>query len=217
MPIGTIILIVVAILVYFGLAQRVLDRMRMTDRAALGVIALLIAGSFVNFRLLAPPAELMVNVGGALVPLGVAIWLIVTADEAMEKVRGSLAAVITGVAVYGAIKILNPEEQTMFIDPVFAFAIIAGIVGYLAGRSRRSAFIAGITGVILGDIFHYIELTVRRLPGRTWLGGAGAFDSVVIAGLLAVLLAELVGETRERLAQGNRTGPDREDERGEAT
>jgi uncharacterized membrane protein len=204
MPIGVIALIITAILVYFGLAQRVLDRMRLTDRAALGIIALLVAGSFVNIRLLARPVELLVNLGGAVVPLGVAVYLIATADEAVEKVRGTLAAVITGLAVYASTKVLNPEEQTMFIDPVYVFAIIAGIVGYLAGRSRRSAFIAGTAGLVLADLFHFTELSLRRLPGRTWLGGAGAFDSVVIAGLLAVLLAEVVGETRERLAAGGR-------------
>lgn len=211
MPIGTILLIIAAILVYFGLAERVLDRMRMTDRAALVVIALLIGGSFINFRLAPPPAELIINVGGAMVPLAVSLWLIITADEAVEKVRGSLAAVITGVAMYGAAKLLNPEEQTMLVDPVFVFAAIAGVVGYLAGRSRRSAFIAGLSGVILGDIFHYVELVMGRLPGRAWLGGAGAFDAVIIAGLLAVLLAEVVGETRERLAQGSPGGNPGED------
>jgi len=34
------------------------------------------------------------------------------------------------------------------------------------------------------------------------IGGGGAFDAVVIAGLLAVLLAEFIGETREWLQGG---------------
>jgi len=34
------------------------------------------------------------------------------------------------------------------------------------------------------------------------VGGAGVFDQVVIAGVLAVGLAEIVGETRERLGGG---------------
>lgn len=34
------------------------------------------------------------------------------------------------------------------------------------------------------------------------IGGGGAFDAIVIAGLLAVLLAEFIGETRERLQGG---------------
>jgi len=34
------------------------------------------------------------------------------------------------------------------------------------------------------------------------LGGAGAVDTVVIAGFLAVILAEVVGELRERIQGG---------------
>ena len=46
------------------------------------------------------------------------------------------------------------------------------------------------------------------------LGGAGAFDVVVISGLLAVLLSELLGEITERLERG-RARPMREFKNGE--
>ena len=46
MPIGMIILLMVAALVYFGVTQRLLDRMRLTDRQALLFIAAIIVGSF---------------------------------------------------------------------------------------------------------------------------------------------------------------------------
>jgi len=35
MPIGMMLLIVVGVLVYFGIAHRILDRMRLTDKQAL--------------------------------------------------------------------------------------------------------------------------------------------------------------------------------------
>lgn len=202
MPAGTIALLVVGILVYFGLAQRVLDRLKLTDRAALGFIAAILAGSFLNITLVRAPAELRLNVGGGIVPLVLALYLIVTADEVKEKWRGAIAAVVSGVAVYVSAKLIPAEEQVMAIDPMYVFSAVAGVVGYLAGRSRRSSFIAGTLGIIIADIFHYAELLIRRIPGRTWVGGAGAFDAVVIAGLLAVALSEVVGETRERLQGG---------------
>ncbi|MCL0067660.1 hypothetical protein M1N67_01800 [Peptococcaceae bacterium] len=40
--IGLITLAIVLLLIYFGLAHRVLDRMKLSDRAALGIIVLLI-------------------------------------------------------------------------------------------------------------------------------------------------------------------------------
>lgn len=201
MPVGVIVLLIVAILVYFGLLHRVLDRMRLDDRTALFILFLMILGSFFNLTILRNPA-FIINIGGALIPIGIAVYLIATADEAKEKTRGVLAAVLSGAAIYGAMKLLNPEEQTMVIDPTYFFGIIAGVIGYLAGRSRRSAFVGGTMGVILADVAHYVEISVRRIPGRTWLGGAGVFDSVVIAGLLGVALAEIVGETREFIARG---------------
>ncbi|HHV78176.1 MAG TPA: DUF1614 domain-containing protein [Firmicutes bacterium] len=202
MPAGTIALLVVAVLVYFGVAQRVLDRMRLTDRAALGFILAMIIGGFLNVTLVRVPAELRLNIGGGIVPLVLAGYLMTTADERVERWRALVAALVSGVAVYIAGKIVPPEEQFMVIDPLYVFSAVAGVVGYLAGRSRRSAFVAGTVGIVIADVLHYIELLVRRIPGRTWVGGAGAFDATVIAGLLAVVLAEVVGETREKLQGG---------------
>ncbi|NPV71361.1 MAG: DUF1614 domain-containing protein [Firmicutes bacterium] len=212
-PVGMILLLAAAILVYFGLAQRVLDRMRLNDRTALGFIVALIVGGFLNITLVRTPAELMLNIGGGLVPLALAIYLLSTADERTERVRGTIAAVVTGAAIYGAGKLLPAEPPAMMIDTLYVSGIVGGVIGYLAGRSRRAAFVAGTVGVILADIAQYIELLTRRIPGRTWIGGAGAFDAVIIAGIIAVLLAELVGESRERL-QG---GTAKRDERGPKT
>ena len=44
-------------------------------------------------------------------------------------------------------------------------------------------------------------------PQRLVLGGAGAYDVIVISGLLAVLLSELVGEILERAARANGQEP----------
>jgi len=50
MPVGTVLLLVVAALIYFGVGQRLLDRMRLTDTQALIAIALMIGGSFITLR-----------------------------------------------------------------------------------------------------------------------------------------------------------------------
>ncbi len=49
--IGIIVLIAISILIYLGLAHRVLDRMRLSDRGALLVIGLIILGGFINIPL----------------------------------------------------------------------------------------------------------------------------------------------------------------------
>jgi uncharacterized membrane protein len=201
LPIGVILLILVAILIYFGVLHRVLDRMRLSDRAALAIIVAMAAGSFVDVTLLRAPVQVRMNIGGGAIPIIAAIWLIATADEAEEKTGSILTALVTGGVIYGLSKILSPDEQFMRISPMLVYGIAAGIIAAVSGRSRRAAFIGGLGGMVLADIFHWIELAVTGTPGSVFFGGAGAFDSSVISAILAVGLVELVGEAREKMVK----------------
>jgi len=209
MPIGMIVLLVVGVLVYFGLAHRILDRMRLTDKQALLFIGAIIAGSFFDIPLLREPTELSVNLGGAVIPALLAFWLIFKADETAERVRALFAAILVAGVVWLGSLYLPYEPENMFMDPKLIYGISAGLIAYLAGRSRRSAFIGGILGIILSDIVHFITVMRMGIAGTTSIGGAGAFDATVIAGIVAVMVAELVGETREKLQGGPVLGPNR--------
>ncbi len=205
-PVGTILLVLVAILVFFGVLHRVLDRMRLSDRAALVIIIAMAAGTFLDFTVIRGVIPVRVNVGGALIPLAVCIWLVATADDASEKARAIGAVFASGVVIWGLSKVLSAEEQFMRISPMLVFGLAAGIIAALTGRSRRAAFVGGVGGMLLADVFHWIELVGRRIPGAVAFGGAGTFDATVIAGIVAVGLMELIGETRERLVKTG--GPD---------
>lgn len=209
MPIGMITLLVIGVLVYFGIAQRILDRMRLTDKQALLFIVGIVLGSFVDIPIMSDPVNLTVNVGGALLPALLAVWLIFTADETAERVRAIIASVLVAAAVYLGSLYLPYEPENMFLDPKLIYGISAGLIAYLAGRSRRSAFIGGVLGIILSDIVHLVTIYRAGIPGTTAIGGAGAFDVVIIAGIVAVMIAELVGETREKLQGGPVLGPNR--------
>jgi peptidoglycan/LPS O-acetylase OafA/YrhL len=150
-----------------------------------------------------------VNVGGAVIPAALSIWLIATADEAGERMRAILASVlVAGAVLLGSVYLPN-EPETMFMDPKLIYGFAAGIIAYLAGRSRRSAFIGGTLGIVLSDLAHFVVISRSGLTGTTAIGGAGAFDVIVIAGIFAVMIAELVGETREKLQGGPELGPNR--------
>jgi len=198
-----LLLLVTAALIYFGAAQRVLDRMRLTDTQALLFIGLMIGGSFIDIPLYRGTVDISVNVGGALVPLALCIYLLLRADTARERIRGVAAAVVTAGIVYAISQVteFGPTDRTL-IDPIWLFSIVAGVVGYLTARSRRSAFIAGTLGIVFTDVIHTVRALAAGIPTTAAVGGAGIFDTVVIAGITAVLLAELVGETRERLQGG---------------
>lgn len=217
MPAGMTILVVAAALIYFGVAQRMLDKMRLTDTQALLAIALMVAGSFITIPILSGRTSIGINLGGTLVPLGIVIYLLVTADSSYERVRALIASVVTAAIIFGIAQYTDFDPSSgSFIDPLWLFSIVAGIVSYLAGRSRRAAFIAGVLGILLTDIVHAFRAWLVNLNTSTVLGGAGVFDSMILAGIIAVVLAEVVGETRERLSGGPGVPPVMEEDNFQA-
>lgn len=207
MPIGPILLTILLVLIYFGFLERVLDRMRLTGRQALAMVAAMLLGSFFTFTL-AP--GLGINLGGGILPLALVAYLLITADQWFEPVRAILAGIVTAGAVFMIGRWFPPDQPTelnlFFLDAQYLYGLVAGIVGYLAGRSRRSAFCAGVLGVTIADVAHYVG---ARLSGihqtgvATVIGGGGFWDTTVVAGVLGVLLAEFIGETSEAIQGGS--------------
>ena len=207
MTIGIILLIVTGLLVLFGVGQRVLDRLRLTDRQALLFIALIIAGGFVPD--IPVTDRFSFNLGGALIPLALCAYLWFRAGSAVERARCLVASTITGIAVYLMGRYMPAEPENLVMEPGYAYGIAAGLIAWILGRSRRGAFIAGTLGVMLADVGGWLEVRAMGADQHLALGGAGGFDVIVIAGLLAVLVSELVGEVVERLRRGRRR-PSRE-------
>ncbi len=212
MTLGLILLVIAGVLVLFGVGQRVLDKLRLTDRQALLFIALIIAGGFVPDIPVTP--QFSFNIGGALIPLGLCVYLWIKADTAAERIRSIAAALVTGAAVYALGRFMPDEPETIVIDPGYMHGLAAGVIGYLFGRSRRGAFIAGVVGVMLASVASAVQVWSMGISQRLVLGGAGAFDVIVMSGLIAVLLSELIGEISERIKRG-RQRPTREFKNGE--
>jgi len=200
-PAGMIALIVVSILIYFGVAHRVLDRLRLSDKAALAVIAAIIVGSFIDIPL---GTRVTINLGGSIAVI-LALYVLLGAGTGYEKIRAIVAAAITALALFLAGRFLGADPEQIFIDPIYLYPLIAGIVGYLAGRSRRGAFFAAVMGVFALDVGQFYYLMRTGVRGTVHIGGAGAFDTLILSGILAVLLAELIGESLERIQGGPKT------------
>ena len=205
MSLGIILLVLASLVVLVGLAEQVLDRLYLNDKQALLVIGGMVVGSFIDIPLYRGTPGISVNLGGAIIPLGLAIYVLARAGTAKELSRGILGAVLAGLAVYGVSKLYDFDTYIGFIDPQYLWGILAGGIAYVIGRSRRLAFISGVLGIILADIGHIIETFARGIPAPSRIGGGGVFDTVVIAALIGVLLAELIGESRERLQGGAAT------------
>ena len=196
-----ILLTITAILVFFGAAQRVLDKLYLSDRMALLLIALMFFGTLLPNI---PLGNVSISIGGALIPVGICIYLLVRAGTTRERVRAVIGSLITGGIVYSLSVFLPSEPEALPIEPMYLYGAAGGLAAYILGRSRRGAFICGVLGVLWADIAVAFINRMNRIDQPLTLGGAGVFDAMIISGILAVLLAELIGELLERISRGNK-------------
>ena len=199
--IGLVLLAVVSVLVLFGVTQRVLDRMQLTDRAALIITAAIFFGGLLpNLEI----GRVSLNIGGALVPLGVCVYLLIKTDTQREFFRAVLGSILTAGLVFALSRVMPDEPEKITVDPNYVYGIAGGVAAYVLGRSRRAAFICGVMGVLLADIAQGVINWTKGIDQTLMLGGAGALDVVVLSGLIGVLLSELMGELIERVVRRDR-------------
>lgn len=203
MTAGMMLLTIAAVLVFCGLLQRVLDRMHLTDRQALLIIGVMFIGSLLPNIVIGP---ISVNIGGALIPLTICVYLLVKADTDTERWRMMFGSLLTGGAVYALSVLLPAEAEELALDPMWLYGLCGGVIAWVLGRSRRGAFVCGVVGVILADIVSAIIASMQGYQTQLVLGGAGIADAAVISGVMAVLLCELLGETIERIVRSRARG-----------
>ncbi|MBE3592808.1 MAG: DUF1614 domain-containing protein [Thermoanaerobacter sp.] len=200
MPLSYILLSITGLVVLFGFAHRVLDRMKMTDTWAFLVIIGMIIGTLIpNIPI---TKTVSINIGGAAIPIAVSVYLFLRAESTREKVNAVVVSIVTGIAVFITGRILPAEPEAMIIEPKYIYGIVGGLIAYLFSRSRRSAFIAGVMGIMLANLMQAVSNYLTGTRGVVPIGGAGFFDSVVISMIIAVFLSEIIGETREKMQGG---------------
>lgn len=198
MSLAMLLLTVVAVLIYFGVLERVLDRMRLRDRTALMLVIAMFVGTLLPN---VTAGRVSVNIGGAVIPLGVCAYMLISSGSARAALRSLAGTVMTTAAVWALGTLLPDEPEAMLIDPNLLYGLAGGVIACLLGRSRRSAFICGVAGVLLADVVSAVLVWRQGTDQQLILGGAGIADASVLAGVIAVLLSELVGEIRERLSR----------------
>jgi uncharacterized membrane protein len=128
---------------------------------------------------------LAINVGGALVPACLSIWLMASRDlfgagllaiGAVSLVTYLLARPVRGLGI--AVPVLVPPiaaaAAALLLEPQAAAAI---------------AYAAGSLGTLIGaDLLNLPKIGALGAPVVS-IGGAGTFDGVFLSGVLAVLLA----------------------------
>ncbi|HXJ83546.1 MAG TPA: DUF1614 domain-containing protein [Candidatus Methylomirabilis sp.] len=126
-----------------------------------------------------------INVGGALIPMLVSLYLFVRMRMPARMVVGT---VVVAIVVHQMAEIVPGAGIVvpMLVPPLVA----AGVALLLAyRRAPPLAYVAGSMGTLLGaDVMNLSE--VGRLGSAVVsIGGAGTFDGVFLTGIIAGLLA----------------------------
>lgn len=201
MSIGMVVLIAVALLILFGVAQRTLDKMALTDRQALFLTALIFIGGWLPDMTF---GQVSINIGGALIPLGVCVYLLIHAGTVKERIRCIVSGLLTAASITVISRFFPADPALMPFDPLLLYGACGGVIAWVLGRSRRSAFVSGALGVIVADAVSGIGVLMRGVDQPMTFGGAGAVDAIVISGITAVMLCELAGEITERMSRSNK-------------
>jgi len=128
-----------------------------------------------------------VNVGGAIVPSAVAIYLI-----CHDSLRlSTLYATVIVIAVVFAVA--RPVPGVGIVTPSLVPPLAAALTAFWLGGHAVAAvaYVAGTFGTLVGaDLLNMPRVRSLQAPVVS-VGGAGTFDGVFLTGLAAVLLASL--------------------------
>jgi uncharacterized membrane protein len=130
-----------------------------------------------------------INVGGALVPIFVSAYLLLTHPSL--AVYALAGVIVTSVLVHLMARKVKGEgiETPAFLPPLVA-AIISVLVHPGAGVAVI-AYISGSMGALIGaDLSNLKGITQLGAP-MVSIGGAGTFDGVFLTGIIAVILVSI--------------------------
>ncbi len=136
-----------------------------------------------------PGTMIAVNIGGAIVPTVLSLYLL--ASNRLW-VRGLVAvALVTAVCHYLA----YPVPGLGIAIPPFVPPIAATVVALVLSPRYAAplAYVSGSLGTLIGaDLLNLDKIQGLGAPVAS-IGGAGTFDGIFLAGILGVLFASLLG------------------------
>ena len=196
MSFSLVIISILIVALIFGAGQRVLDKMRMNDKWALGILIAIAVGIVI------PPISIgkyfIFSIGGFLIPFGVCIYLMIATGFSKDLLRAFIGSFVTAGLIL-LIQYLMPSKtpEDIVIDNTWLYGLVAGFVAYVLGRSRRNALICSILGLFLASVIQFLINMGMGVMTPLKLGLGGALDTIVLSTLIAVALSEAMGKSVE--------------------
>jgi uncharacterized membrane protein len=130
-----------------------------------------------------------VNVGGALIPTAVSIYLL------SRSAPSTIILSIIGLAAVALIThaVATPVKGVGIATPALIPPIAAAVAAIILSpaQPRTIAYVAGVLGTLIGaDLMNLNAIPKLGAPVAS-IGGAGSFDGVFLSGIIAVLLTGL--------------------------
>ena len=212
------ILFVLVFVFFSGAVLMAFDRLGLPPSVAVTLFTFALVGSFINipvaetvtyepvirvrrgfFGMLYPvpyfdweerKTIIAVNVGGALVPLSIVIYELVRIIRIGDYtlLLNTLLAVLIASLLSNAVA--RPVRGLGIAMPTLFPPLIAVLLGWLLGDGNPTlvAYVSGTLGVLIGADLMNLEKIKRLGAPMVSIGGAGTFDGIFLAGVIAVLL-----------------------------
>jgi uncharacterized membrane protein len=143
-----------------------------------------------------PEVILAVNVGGAIIPTLLSIYLL--SKNALWG-QGLIATIFIAAICHA---LAEPVRGLGIGLPIFVPPLAAALVAVLISWRNAAplAYAGGSLGVLIGaDLLNLDKLQGLGTPVLS-IGGAGTFDGIFVTGIMAVLLAGFTGRRARRSA-----------------
>lgn len=202
-----IVLPILFVLVFLNIVTLSFGKLGLSQEAAVVLLLATLIGSMINipisrrriayeqpqsvfsrFFFYIPPRVthqvIAVNVGGAVIPVGFALYLMPRAV--------SLTTLLTVVVVAVATRLIaRPVQGVGIVMPAWIPPLLSAGLAFLLVRDNPApvAYISGTIGTLIGaDLLHWPSF--KKLGAQLIsIGGAGVFDGIFMTGVIAVLIA----------------------------
>jgi uncharacterized membrane protein len=212
--------VILVVLLELNVLEYAYERMGIPSRYVLTVLLLSLLGSAINIPVAQLPPEkvvsgatvnyygmsyvvpvvrewpgtvIAVNVGGALIPVLLSLYLIF---KNRLFVRGAAGIAVVAVVTH---MLAHPVRGVGIGLPIFIPPVVAVLTAIVLSWSKAAplAYIAGSLGTLIGaDLLNLDKVQGLGAPVAS-IGGAGTFDGIFLTGIVAVLLAPS-GPSRRR-------------------